>query len=72
MKFIPRITRMSVVPEDQSIFHDLVTHVKIDDEAAGEFIVVEQECGFIKFDVAEWPAIRETIEKMISNCRDIP
>ena len=45
MKHETRITRYTIAPEGEPIFSELATHVEIDDEAAGEFVVIKQEGG---------------------------
>ena len=67
------ITQVVVVNEGEPIFHESATIVSIDDEAAGEFVIVSQEDEHaenkIRIDVDEWPHIRRAINKMIKRCR---
>lgn len=54
----------------EPIFSEMATHVEIEDEASGEFIVVTQEGGSedkegIHIAPAEWPAIRAAIDQMM-------
>lgn len=68
-----RITRLVVLPEGMQLFHDEATSVEIDDEAAGEFVVVKQvsedNAGSISIDPSQWPALRDAIDRMIAECR---
>lgn len=72
MKMTTRTIEIMVLPEGEPIFSERGTNVKIDDHAGGEFVVVMQhnrtESG-IAIDPAEWPAIREAIDKMVNECR---
>lgn len=67
--------KVAVMPENEPIFADGVTEIQIVDQGAGEFIEVWQ-CnddneGKIQIDPTEWPHIREAINKMIKECRNI-
>ena len=63
----------AVAPVDEPIFSEMVTTISIGDEAAGEFVIVEQnareDMGKIAIDPVEWPSIRDAIEQAISQCR---
>lgn len=69
-----RITQLTVAPHGAPIFSEMSTTVTIDDEAAGEFVVVEQSArdapGKIALGPDEWPVLREAIDKMIKECRE--
>lgn len=65
-----RVTRLHVVPEGEPIFSEQAFMVEIDDEAGGEFVVVYDCDGKIRFNAAEWPALRDAIERMIGECRE--
>ena len=68
------ITQVVVVNEGEAIYHESATTVSIDDEAAGEFVIVSQgdehAVNKIKIDTHEWPHIRRAINKMIKRCRE--
>tara|TARA_R110000868_G_scaffold369203_1_gene632443 strand:- start:245 stop:508 length:264 start_codon:yes stop_codon:yes gene_type:complete len=75
-KYVTRITRLSILPDDEPIFSELCTHVSIQDDAAGEFVEVSQDggrqsdrIGSVSIDPNEWPVICEAIEKMIGYCK---
>jgi hypothetical protein len=71
-----RITRRVVVAKGEALFHESATTIEIDNEAAGEFVVVSQDApehgwqGKIAITAEEWPLIRRTINRMIKDCRD--
>ena len=67
-----RAIKWTVGPETEPIFSERQTTVEIVDEAGGEFVVVEQTTdgyGKIGFDPAEWPAIRDAINKAVKLCK---
>jgi hypothetical protein len=63
----------AVGPANDTYLSEMVTMVRIDDEGAGEFLVIEQhartDLGKIAIDVAEWPALKATIDEAIKLCR---
>jgi hypothetical protein len=68
----PRVTQITIVPEGEPIFCEYGHTVRIEDEAAGEFIVIEdhnQEYGRIGFNPEDWPALRRAINRMVKNCK---
>lgn len=67
-----RPTRLSVVPQGEPLFSERCTHLTIVNEAAGEFIEIEQQSGSteiklqtISMTPEEWPAIRKAIETLM-------
>ena len=70
-----RTLSIIVLPENESIFSEMATTVTIEDEAGGEFVVVEQsvltDAGKIRIDSTEWPALRAAIDRMIEECRPL-
>jgi hypothetical protein len=70
MEYNKRITQITIVPKGESILSELATEISIDDEGAGEFIVVNQplrdESG-IQIDPEEWEIVKSTIDKMIAD-----
>lgn len=73
-KYEARPTSWAVGPQNEPSTSEMVTVVAIDDEGAGEFVAVEQrgrsDIGKICIDVAEWPALKATIDAAIKSCRD--
>lgn len=68
-----RTTRLTVTKKGAPIFDASSTTIEIDDEGGGEYLVISQNPDSgeqrIKIDPAEWPAIREAIDRMIVECR---
>ena len=52
------------------MFSGRATRISIEDEAAGEFVQVEQENGKVQIDIDEWPIFRAAIDHAIDQCRD--
>jgi hypothetical protein len=69
-----RVTKISVIPPGEAIFSEQATHVKIHDEAGGEYVSVQQhhheERTQILIDRKEWPMLRDAINFMVRECRD--
>lgn len=75
MKLEERILKVVVLPEGELIYAESALYVTIEDEGAGEFIVLNQDDHEgheqrIVIDVEEWPAYRAAIDKMIKGCRN--
>jgi hypothetical protein len=70
-----RALSLIVLPEGEAIFSEQATTITIEDDAGGEFIVIEQQgladAGKIRIDPMEWPAIRGAIDRMIGECRPL-
>jgi hypothetical protein len=75
MTYETRITSLVIAPKSEPIFSECATHVRIVDEAAGEFVEVEQQggpsLGKIQFSPEEWPHLRRAINRMVKECRDM-
>ena len=76
-KIIVRTTRVTILPEGEPIFSDTATHIKIEDEAAGEFLEIEQQSGHvgtkdqtIQITPDEWPVLRGAIDRMMQEITD--
>lgn len=74
MNYETRITQITIVPEKEPLFSETATEISINDEAAGEFVVIKQsastENGMIAITQEDWPAIRDAIDRMIKECRE--
>ena len=69
-----RTLSIAVMPDNARIFDQNTTTISIEDDAAGEYVEVAQcddgvEPGVIKIDPTEWPAMRDSISRMIAQCR---
>lgn len=76
MSYETRATRVHILPAGAPIFDERGFSVEIDDEAGGEFVVVncnDESCavGQVRVDPAEWPALRDAIDQMIGQCKEV-
>ena len=66
-----RPTQWTFLPEGEAIYSEHAMTITICDDAAGEYVEVEQlrdDMGKISIDVAEWPALRDAIDHAIGQC----
>jgi hypothetical protein len=75
-KLETRVTQIVVCPPGQPLFSEMATTVRIQDEAAGEFVEMEQHggpgLGKVQINPEEWPALRAAINRLMRQCRDVP
>jgi hypothetical protein len=67
-------TQLTVMPEGEPIYSPRATTITIEDEAAGEYVKIEQrpddkEAGAIYISPEDWPELRDAINQMIEACR---
>ena len=69
--YTSRITQMTIAPEGEPIFSEMATDICIDDDAAGEYIVLKQVTrnDSIAINPEEWDAIRATIDQMFAEMK---
>ena len=70
-----RITQLTVLPEGVPLFSEMATTVEIDDESAGEFVVVSQDSRTdkgIAITPEEWPELRAAIDRLVGQCEGVP
>lgn len=62
---------MTIAPEGEPIFSEMATDICIDDDAAGEYIVLKQVTrnDSIAINPEEWDAIRATIDQMFAEMK---
>ena len=69
-----RVTALIVCQKDDpTLFSGTTTKISMADEAAGEYVVVEQndsDAGKIFIAPEEWEDLKDAIDTMIANCRD--
>ena len=75
MTYITRPIKWIVQPVSEPIFSKQATTVEITDEAAGEFVTVQQQSDApngraITIDWEIWPQLRDAIEHALSLCED--
>lgn len=75
LRYETRITRLSVGLADKELYAPAVTHVEIDDEGGGEFIVLRQHPDdkdgeqTIRIDPEEWPAVAKAVARLMKEMR---
>ncbi len=73
MEYLPRTTRICVLPAGKPLFSECATSVEIEDDVGGEFVVVRQDTapgrGSIAINPDEWKAVRKAIDDMVAQCR---
>lgn len=71
--YTTRTLSVIVLPEDESIFCESATTVRIDDSGAGEYVAVVQyhDSGVqqIAINPEEWPMVRVAIDDMVAKCK---
>jgi hypothetical protein len=69
-KYTTRTTQITVLPAGDPIFSEMATHISIEDEGEGEFLVLDQDKGKIAITPEEWPELKGAIEVLLSLIRD--
>lgn len=59
---ITRVLKTAILPPGEPIFSERATIIEIDDEAAGEFVVIERDTQKIEIEPDQWPMIRAAID----------
>ena len=66
-----RAVKWIVVPKGGMRHDDQAIEVEIDDEGAGEFVLVSSPDGpSVAIDPAEWATLRQAIDHAIKECRE--
>ena len=63
----------TVLPKGEPMFSEMATTVRLEDEGAGLFVVVEQHgdnTGTVSFCTEEWPTVKEAIEALLVRCEE--
>lgn len=67
--YVLRARKWILHPDDEGTMSDFTTEIEVNDEGAGEFLVIRQpfahtklSAGGIAIDPTEWPALREAVE----------
>lgn len=71
-KIIARVTEVTILPKGEPLFCERATIIRIEDEAAGEFITMQQctdtdEHRKVSIDPDEWSMIKSQIDTMIAD-----
>jgi hypothetical protein len=59
---------MTILPEGEPTFSDMATDIRIEDEGAGEYLVITQPARnkpSIAIDTKEWVSIKKVIDQMM-------
>ena len=73
MKLITRPIKWVITVDGSPIYSESATEIEIVDEAAGEFVEVQQHLdgyGKIGIEPSEWPSLRLAIDMAIKQCRE--
>jgi hypothetical protein len=75
MSYECRPIKWAIGPASEPLFSERVTIVSIEDEAGGEFVVIEQQTDQphdqrIAINPDEWPMLRTAIDYAVQACRD--
>lgn len=73
MNYETQTHALIVKPRNEPIYSEMATIVRIDDESAGPYVVIEQhgrnDIGKIALTNEEWPHIREAIDRLMRLCQ---
>ncbi len=70
-KYESRVTKMTVGIAGEPIFNDLAIDIEIEDEAAGEYLVLKPSGEALSIVSPEhWAVLRDAIDKMVATMRD--
>ena len=70
-----RVTRLTVTKDKEPIFSEETTHIGIEDEAAGEFVVIKQQHNVSGSDAdqsvaissrEEWDQIKQAVDQLLT------
>ena len=73
VEYEARAVAVIVGRKGAGIFDEHSTRVELDDEGAGEYLVLSQpvaDDGKIRICGEEWPELRAAIDRMIEECRE--
>lgn len=65
-----RVLKRILSKGSEFIFHELSYTVEIEDEAAGEFVVIRRDDEKLSIDPEDWKDLKKLIDKMIKECRE--
>ena len=64
-----RTLKVAILASGEPIFAENCITVEIVDEAAGEYVEIEQDGSKIHVSPEEWPMLRSALDQMIGSCR---
>lgn len=67
-----RPTRLTVAPKGSAIFAERATHIEIDDEGGGEFVVIRQtgnddKANTLRVDADEWEPLVAAVNRLLAD-----
>lgn len=69
VEYESRPTQVTVTRKGDRIYAESATRIDIDDEGAGEFIVLARDEMRIEIDPGEWPLMRAAIDVLAGSLR---
>jgi hypothetical protein len=70
-----RVLKLHVGPQSEPIYSEMAYTVEIDDEAAGEFLIVRDlsdDAGKIKIEPEHWLYLRAAIDELFHGLKEQP
>ncbi len=69
-----RITQLTILPEGEPIFSEQAVNVRIEDEAGGEYVVIDvrdddAKPGVVPINPDQWPAIRAAVNRFFKDIK---
>ena len=75
MTYKTRITRLTVAPVGKPLFSEQATSISIEDESAGDFVVIEQSrdstegASRVCIDPDEWPHVAAGVDRLLKEIK---
>lgn len=75
MKYVSRVTQVTVQPEGKPLYDATSTIIDIDDEGGVEFVEITQypedkDEQSIRVAPEDWPMIRKAVDDLIKQCKE--
>lgn len=67
--YVQRTTGIAVMQTGDSPFNETATRIRVTDDGAGEYVVIEQDEGSVKVAPEDWPTIRDAVDRLIAEAR---
>lgn len=72
MKYVTITKSLIIRPPQEPIFSELATEIYLEDEAAGLFVVIQQNKNDNPYKISickeEWHAIRQAVDQLMERC----
>ena len=63
-----QVIAVSIRPAGESMYSEMATTVRLDDEGGGQYVVIEQDGHPVKINPDEWPLLRDEIASAVGRC----